>query len=119
MRTAEKKLIERNLDLIFEFEKYVLEHPEITEKIRKKVEAKAVKDGGLALSVSPTNGAATTAAPAPAGLPKASAAVADEGDDEEATKGHGSAATQQHGKDHARDKVARPQGVRGHLKKGD
>lgn len=33
MRPAEKKLIERNLDLIFEFEKYVLEHPEITEKI--------------------------------------------------------------------------------------
>ena len=33
MRTAEKKLIERNLDLLFEFEKYVLEHPEITEKI--------------------------------------------------------------------------------------
>jgi hypothetical protein len=29
MKTAEK----RNLDLIFEFEKYVLEHPEITEKI--------------------------------------------------------------------------------------
>src|SRR5215831_18114181 len=33
MRAAEKKLVERNLDLIFEFEKYVLEHPEITEKI--------------------------------------------------------------------------------------
>ena len=33
MKTAEKKLIERNLDLLFEFEKYVLEHPEITEKI--------------------------------------------------------------------------------------
>ena len=33
MRTAERKLIERNLDLIFEFEKYVLEHAEITEKI--------------------------------------------------------------------------------------
>ncbi len=33
MKTVEKKLIERNLDLIFEFEKYVLEHPEITEKI--------------------------------------------------------------------------------------
>ena len=33
MRTAEKKLVERSLDLIFEFEKYVLEHPEITEKI--------------------------------------------------------------------------------------
>jgi len=33
MRAAEKNLIERNLDLIFEFEKYVLEHPEISEKI--------------------------------------------------------------------------------------
>jgi hypothetical protein len=33
MRAAEKRLIERNLDLIFEFEKYVLEHPEITEKV--------------------------------------------------------------------------------------
>jgi Family of unknown function (DUF5647) len=33
MRAVEKKLIERNLDLLFEFEKYVLEHPEITEKI--------------------------------------------------------------------------------------
>ena len=36
MRTAGKKLIERNLDLVFEFEKYVLEHPEITEKIPRK-----------------------------------------------------------------------------------
>ena len=33
MRAAEKRLIERNLDLIFEFEKCVLEHPEIAEKI--------------------------------------------------------------------------------------
>jgi hypothetical protein len=33
MKPAEKKLVEKNLDLIFEFEKYVLEHPEITEKI--------------------------------------------------------------------------------------
>ena len=33
MRAVEKKLIERNLDLLFEFEKYVLEHPEITQKI--------------------------------------------------------------------------------------
>jgi uncharacterized protein DUF5647 len=33
MRGAEENLIERNLDLIFEFEKYVLEHPEISEKI--------------------------------------------------------------------------------------
>ena len=33
MTSAEKKMIEENLDLVFEFEKYVLEHPEITEKI--------------------------------------------------------------------------------------
>jgi len=35
MRAAEKNLTERNLDLIFEFEKYVLEHPEISETIPK------------------------------------------------------------------------------------
>jgi hypothetical protein len=33
MTAAEKMMIEKNLDLIFEFEKYVLEYPEITEKI--------------------------------------------------------------------------------------
>ncbi len=33
MTAAEKILVEKNLDLIFEFEKYVLEHPEITENI--------------------------------------------------------------------------------------
>jgi hypothetical protein len=33
MKAAEKKMVEKNLDLIFEFEKYVLEHPEIAEKI--------------------------------------------------------------------------------------
>lgn len=33
MTAAEKQLIEKNLDLIFEFEKYVLEHPEITADI--------------------------------------------------------------------------------------
>jgi hypothetical protein len=33
MMAADRKLVERNLDLIFEFEKYVLEHPEITKKI--------------------------------------------------------------------------------------
>ena len=33
MRAAEKKLVERNLNLIFEFEKYVLEHPEITKNV--------------------------------------------------------------------------------------
>jgi hypothetical protein len=35
MRAADRKLVERNLDLIFEFEKYVLEHPEITKKSRE------------------------------------------------------------------------------------
>jgi len=33
MTASEKKFVERNLDLIFEFEKYVLEHPSIAEKI--------------------------------------------------------------------------------------
>ena len=33
MTAAEKKLTEKNLDLIFEFEKYVLEHPEVSDKI--------------------------------------------------------------------------------------
>jgi len=35
MTAAEKKLVEQNLDLIFEFEKYVLEHPEIAERISR------------------------------------------------------------------------------------
>ncbi len=33
MTASDKKFVERNLDLIFEFEKYVLEHPAIVEKI--------------------------------------------------------------------------------------
>jgi hypothetical protein len=33
MTAAERRLVEKNLDLIFEFEKYVLEHPEVGEKI--------------------------------------------------------------------------------------
>jgi hypothetical protein len=33
MTAAERKLIEKNLDLVFEFEKYVLEHPEVGEGI--------------------------------------------------------------------------------------
>jgi hypothetical protein len=32
MKTAEKKLIERNLDLLFEFEKYVLEHRRLPKR---------------------------------------------------------------------------------------
>lgn len=33
MTRAEKAMAERNLDLIFEFERYVLEHPAFAEKI--------------------------------------------------------------------------------------
>lgn len=33
MTKTEKELVNKNLDLIFEFEKYVLEHPELTKKI--------------------------------------------------------------------------------------
>jgi hypothetical protein len=35
MKRTEKKLVEKNLDLIFEFEKYVLEHPKFAAKIPK------------------------------------------------------------------------------------
>ena len=47
MTAAEKILAERNLDLIFEFEKYVLEHPEIAEKIPRDavVFMKVARDG--------------------------------------------------------------------------
>lgn len=33
MTRSEKAMVERNLDLIFEFQKYVLEHPAIAEDI--------------------------------------------------------------------------------------
>ncbi len=33
MTRADKKMVEKNLDLIFEFEKYVLEHPDFAEDI--------------------------------------------------------------------------------------
>lgn len=33
MTRTEKQMIEKNLDLIFEFEKYVLEHPKLVKKI--------------------------------------------------------------------------------------
>ena len=44
MTAAEKKLVERNLDLIFEFEKYVLEHPKITEKIPRNRSQKRFRE---------------------------------------------------------------------------
>ena len=81
---------------------FLKEHQEIADKIRKKVEAKALKDGGLALS-----------APAAASLmtaeQEATAPVSED------LKVHGSSSA----KDNARDKGQRTQGVRGHLKKGD
>ena len=36
MRQTNKKMIEKNLDLIFEFEKYVLEHPHFGKRIPPK-----------------------------------------------------------------------------------
>lgn len=36
MRRTDKKMIEKNLDLIFEFEKYVLEHPNFGKRIPPK-----------------------------------------------------------------------------------
>ena len=33
MTAEERRLVEKNPDLIFEFEKYVLEHPEIADQI--------------------------------------------------------------------------------------
>lgn len=33
MTRLDKKMVEKNLDLIFEFEKYVLEHPDFAEGI--------------------------------------------------------------------------------------
>jgi hypothetical protein len=33
MKRGEKKMLDKNLDLIFEFEKYVLEHPEFAKRI--------------------------------------------------------------------------------------
>ena len=33
MMPTDKKMIEKNLDLIFEFEKYVLQHPDVAKQI--------------------------------------------------------------------------------------
>jgi hypothetical protein len=44
MTAAERRLIERNLDLIFEFEKYVLEHPEVGE--RNSTERRCLYESG-------------------------------------------------------------------------
>jgi len=33
MKERERELVDKNLDLIFEFEKYILEHPEFAERI--------------------------------------------------------------------------------------
>src|SRR5689334_22102979 len=54
MTAPEKKFVERNLDLIFEFEKYVLEHPAIAEKIPRDavVFMKVIGDQSLIVGVS-------------------------------------------------------------------
>jgi hypothetical protein len=54
MTASEKKFVERNLDLIFEFEKYVLEHPAIAEKIPRDavVFMKVIGDQSLIVGVS-------------------------------------------------------------------
>ena len=36
MTRSEKKTMDKNLDLIFEFEKYVIEHPEFAKRIPPK-----------------------------------------------------------------------------------
>jgi len=83
---------------------FLKEHPAIADKIRKQVEAKAVKDGGLALTAPPTSEASAVEA-ATAVEPVAVEA-----------KDHGGPAGS---KDNSRDKAVRPAGVRGHTKKGD
>ena len=75
---------------------FLKEHPEILEKIRKKIEAKAIKDGGLLLA----GGLATPNEETPAAA-------------EEDENGAGSP------KDSVRDKAPRNPGLRPHSKKGD
>ncbi len=80
---------------------FLKEHKAIADKIRKQVEAKAMKDGGLALAVAPTEASESTE-PVSAGNPEALTS--------------GSPAST---KDHSRDKANRAAGVRGNPKKGD
>ena len=45
MTRSEKKMIEKNLDLIFEFEKYVLDHPDLANRIPRNAVVSVRLDG--------------------------------------------------------------------------
>lgn len=45
MTRSEKKMIEKNLDLIFEFEKYVLDHPNLANRIPRNAVVSVRLDG--------------------------------------------------------------------------
>ena len=45
MTQSEKKMIEKNLDLIFEFEKYVLDHPDLANRIPRNAVVSVRLDG--------------------------------------------------------------------------
>ncbi len=50
MTKTQKKMVEKNLDLIFEFEKYVLEHPELAKKIPRNAVVAMRVDGDEAFN---------------------------------------------------------------------
>lgn len=45
MTRLEKKMVEKNLDLIFEFEKYVLDHPDLANRIPRNAVVSVRLDG--------------------------------------------------------------------------
>ncbi len=45
MTRSEKKMMEKNLDLIFEFEKYVLDHPDLATRIPRNAVVSMRLDG--------------------------------------------------------------------------
>jgi len=92
---------------------FLKEHPAIADKIRKQVEAKAMKDGGLALAVPATE--EETEAPKVVAPVVAAAGNGNATPKAEAVA-HVSPAS---AKDNSRDKAVRPAGVRGNPKKGD
>ncbi len=50
MTKVEKKMVEKNLDLIFEFEKYILEHPTLVKKIPRNAVIAIRVDGDEAFN---------------------------------------------------------------------
>ncbi len=50
MTKVEKKMVEKNLDLIFEFEKYILEHPTLVKKIPRNAVITIRVDGDVAFN---------------------------------------------------------------------